>query len=91
VPKHSLFVVGNVGYRSFALEWRSLVLGAPVTNESSYSFYDVSEQLKTTTNAAERQDLLRQFRILLDQADRLSARNHSMAKSLAASEEPECR
>ena len=50
--------------------------GAPVTNKSSYSFYDVaaqfhtlSEQLKTTTNAAERQDLLRQFRILLDQAD----------------------
>ena len=77
VPKHSLFVVGNVGYRSFALEWRSLVLGAPVINESSYSFYDVvaqfntlSEQLKTTTNAAERQVVTicgesRKFRIRL--------------------------
>jgi len=74
------------------------VWGAPVTNESSYSFYDVaeqfhtlSEQLKTTTNPAKRQDLLRQFRILLEQADRLSTRNHSMAKSLSASEEPEGR
>ena len=59
------------------------MLGALVTNESSYSFYDVvaqfhalSEQLKTTTNPAKRQDLLKQFRILLDQAERLSARNH---------------
>jgi hypothetical protein len=66
------------------------VWGAPVTNESSSSssfhdvvaqFHTLSEQLKTTTNAAERQDLLRQFRILLDQADRISVQKHSMAKS----------
>jgi len=59
-----------------------------MNESSSSSFHDVvaqfhtlSEQLKTTTTAAERQDLLRQFRILLDQADRISVQNHSMAKS----------
>jgi hypothetical protein len=69
-----------------------------MNESSSSSFHDVvaqfhtlSEQLKTTTNAAERQDLLRQFRILLDQADRISVQNHSMAKSFAASKEPKCR
>ena len=46
----------------------------PRFRELAAQFRALSEQLKTTTSPSERQDLLRQFRILLDRADRLTAR-----------------
>ena len=78
----STFVVGNVGYRTTALVPAFLWPGTlPMPKESDSNFHDIaaqfrtlSEQLKTTTSSAERQDLLKQFRMLLDHADKLSAR-----------------
>jgi hypothetical protein len=46
----------------------------PKFRELAAQFRALSEQLRTTSSPSERQDLLRQFRILLDHADRLTAR-----------------
>jgi hypothetical protein len=52
-----------------------------MSNESDSSFHEIaakfralSERLKTTMSARERQDLLKQFRVLLDRADKMTAR-----------------